>query len=239
MSRVVIHVEQLMVRFGGHTALDNVNLRIMDGELHGLIGPNGAGKSTLFRCLTGLLRPTRGTVHIDGVPIITRQVHEIAALGVGIKTQIPSLMENLSAEEHLWLSLRRRYDTHGATRGAIRTLDELGFSNIKGKPLSQLAHGQRQMVEFAMIMAQQPKLVLLDEPAAGLSDSERGQLADMIRAMNETATVVVVEHDMHFIRDIARKVTVLHRGQILRQADAETVLRDPVVRDVYFGEDAA
>ncbi|QEU06560.1 ABC transporter ATP-binding protein [Paracoccus yeei] len=235
MSEVLLQARDVAMHFGGVRALDGVDFSLTKGELRCLIGPNGAGKTTFFRCLTGTYQPTRGEILMGGESIPGRERHEIARLGIGIKTQVPSLFDGLSVQENLWLSLRHLPARLRGHRIA-EVLERVGIGALRDRILGHLAHGQRQMVELAMIVASDPRLVLLDEPAAGMNKTEVNRLADIIREINTTHTVVVVEHDMTFIRAIASTVTVFNQGRILTEGPVRDVLNDPVVRDVYLGK---
>lgn len=237
MSDILLQARDVAMHFGGVRALDGVDFSLRRGELRCLIGPNGAGKTTFFRCLTGTLRPTRGDIVLDGAHIPGRDRHEIARMGIGIKTQIPSLFDGLSVHENLWLSLRTIRDGKQREKRIDEVLERVGIGAFRDRLLGLLAHGQRQMVELAMIVASDPRLVLLDEPAAGMNKTEVNRLAEIIREINSTHTVVVVEHDMTFIRKIATDVTVFNQGRILTEGPVDAVLSDPVVRDVYLGKD--
>lgn len=232
---VVVETRDLSVRFGGVTANDQVNFTLHAGELRCLIGPNGAGKSTFFKCLTGQLKPSEGQVLIRDIDTTGADPHEVAALGVGIKTQTPNVFDGLSVEENLWLACRRWHDARGARRLTEQTLERVRLGPLRGQQVGALGHGQRQWVELGMVMAAEPWLVLLDEPAAGMTDAETEFTADLIRELNRTATMIVVEHDMNFIRAIAQKVTVFHRGAILIEDSMAVISADPTVRDVYLG----
>jgi branched-chain amino acid transport system ATP-binding protein len=232
----LLAVEGLTMRFGGVTAVDRVSLAVEAGELRCLIGPNGAGKSTLFKCLTGQLRPTAGRILWRGRDVTGRDPFRMARLGIGIKTQVPSLFDGLSALEGVTLACRRQ-GTAAARRTAATTLERLGIGKLADRPVGRLAHGQRQLVELAMVVAAEPELIVLDEPTAGMSADETRRTAELIRELNRRHTLVVVEHDMQFIRSIARTVTVLHQGRVLIEADMASVLADPVVRDVYLGRE--
>ncbi|MCB0066621.1 MAG: ATP-binding cassette domain-containing protein, partial [Caldilineaceae bacterium] len=199
-------------------------------------GPNGAGKSTFFKCLTGMLRPTEGDIRIRGVDCVGAHPHQIAGLGVGIKTQVPSVMNGLTVRENVWIAARRRNGTRAANRIVTETLDRIGILDSADDLVGNLAHGRRQLVEFGTVLAGNPWLILLDEPAAGLTAEEAERAVEIITEMNERAAIVVVEHDMHFIRQLANTVTVLHQGRILTEGHVDTVLNDPVVRDVYLGK---
>ncbi|MFE3837156.1 ATP-binding cassette domain-containing protein [Pseudogemmobacter sonorensis] len=235
MSGVLLQARDVAMHFGGVKALDGVDFTLTKGELRCLIGPNGAGKTTFFRCLTGTYQPTRGEIVLDGARVPGRERHEIARMGIGIKTQVPSLFDGLSVAENLWLSLRH-LPVRARDRRIGEVLERVGIGALRARILGHLAHGQRQMVELAMIVASDPRLVLLDEPAAGMNKTEVNRLADIIREINTTHTVVVVEHDMTFIRSIASTVTVFNQGRILTEGPVQAVLGDPVVRDVYLGK---
>ncbi len=236
MARIALQVRDLSVQFGGVTALRRVNFRMEEGELRCLIGPNGAGKSTFFKCLTGVLSPSEGYIMLRGEDSTSLRPNQIARLGVGIKTQVPSVMNELSVRENIWIAARRKHNVRAANGITGDMLNRFNIVDLASRTLSVLAHGKRQLVEFAMVLAQQPWLVLLDEPAAGMSGDEVAMIAQIIREINRTATVIVVEHDMNFVRMIAEQITVLHQGRILRDDHVDTVLSDPVVRDVYLGK---
>jgi branched-chain amino acid transport system ATP-binding protein len=234
-QEVVVQTRDLSMRFGGVVAVDHVNFSLHAGELRCLIGPNGAGKSTFFKCLTGQLKPSEGTVLIRDEDTTGSDPHEVAQLGVGIKTQIPNVFDGLTVEENVRLSCRRWHDARRAQVLTAETLERVRLGEIRGRTVGTLAHGQRQWVELAMVMAAQPWLVLLDEPAAGMTDEETLFTADLIREINKTASMIIVEHDMNFIRSIAQKVTVFHRGAILIEDTMNVISADPTVREVYLG----
>ena len=238
MTHTVLETRDLTVHFGGLVALKRIRFRLRKGELRCLIGPNGAGKSTFFKCLTGVVNPDYGEVLLLGEECTTLNSNQIARKGVGIKTQTPSVMNGISVHENIWLSARRKYPVKKANRVTDDMLSRFEISDIAGKLVSDLAHGKRQLVEFAMVLAQQPWLVLLDEPAAGMSSEEVSMIANIIHEINKTATIIVVEHDMHFVRMIADRVTVLHQGKILIDDHADAVLSDQVVRDIYLRQNA-
>lgn len=223
------------MRFGGVAAVDRVNFTLWENELRCLIGPNGAGKSTFFKCLTGQLDPTEGSVVIRDFTANGRQPHEIARLGVGIKTQVPNVFDGLPVEENIWLAARRWHPAPRARALVQETIERLRLGDIRSSVVGRLAHGQRQWVELGMVIAAEPWLVLLDEPAAGMTHDEVARTAELIREINRTATLIVVEHDMQFIRMIANKVTVFHQGRILIEDTMDVVAQDPRVREVYLG----
>lgn len=232
---IVVETRDLSMRFGGVVANDSVNFTLRAGELRCLIGPNGAGKSTFFKCLTGQLKPSEGTVMIRDMDTTGADPHEVAQLGVGIKTQVPNVFDGLSVEENIWLSCRRWHDAARARALTAETIERVRLEAVRADMVGNLAHGQRQWVELGMVMAAEPWLVLLDEPAAGMTHEETDFTAELIREINKTASIIVVEHDMNFIRAIADKVTVFHRGAILIEDTMDVVSADPTVREVYLG----
>lgn len=238
MSRrgdIMVETRGLSMHFGGVVAVDGVDFSLRENELRCLIGPNGAGKSTFFKCLTGQLKPTFGDVVIRDLNVNRAHSHEIAGLGVGIKTQVPNVFEGLTVHENIWLSARRWHDARRAKTLVEETIERVRLGDIRRLTVNELSHGQRQWVELGMVIAAEPWLVLLDEPAAGMTHEEVQLTAELIREINTTATMIVVEHDMQFIRMIAEKVTVFHRGAILIEDTMDVVSADPTVRDVYLG----
>jgi ABC-type uncharacterized transport system ATPase subunit len=234
----VVETQDLSMQFGGVAAVDGVNFRLERDELRCLIGPNGAGKSTFFKCLTGMLRPSAGRVLIDGEDVTGWHPHEIARLGVGIKTQVPSVFDNLTVRENLWLAAYRVHRS-ASTRSRIAAVQErLRIGEIAGELAGRLSHGERQRVELGIVIVGDPWLILLDEPAAGMTGQEVDQMAQIVRELNEHASIILVEHDMQFIRAIARKVTVFNRGRVLAEDNVEAIMNNPVVRDIYLGKKA-
>lgn len=234
----VVETRGLTMQFGGVTAVDNVDFRLERKELRCLIGPNGAGKSTFFKCLTGQLKPSGGHVFIDGEDTTGWDPHWIARLGIGVKTQVPSVMDGLSVRENIWLSAYRTHGREKARRLADDALERLGLGAIAKSQVGRLSHGERQRVELGIVMAGEPWLVLLDEPAAGMTAEEVGRMAEIVAELNREAAIIIVEHDMQFIRSIARTVTVFSQGRILIEDDVDTVMNDQAVRDVYLGKKA-
>ena len=237
----VVETHELTMRFGGVTAVDRVNFSLQERELRCLIGPNGAGKSTFFKCLTGqyALRSENGRVIIRGTDVTGWNTHDIVRLGVGIKTQVPSVMNGLTVQENLWLSARRVHGWAGAGAAVEQISVELQLADQLRQLVGELSHGQRQMVEIGIVLIQHPWLVLLDEPAAGMTGNEVDRLIGVIQRINQTASVNVVDHDMEFVRMLGSRVTVFHQGSILLEGPAEKVLVDPAVREVYIGNRAA
>jgi branched-chain amino acid transport system ATP-binding protein len=235
----VLQTIGLEKRFGGVHAIAGVDFALAEGELRCLIGPNGAGKSTFFKMVTGQIAPTSGRIVFAGGDITRTAAHEIGRLGIGIKNQVPDVFDGLSVRENLWLATRRG-NAIAATRQIVsELLERLQLTDIVSRQVGELAHGQRQWVEIGMVLARKPRLVLLDEPSAGMSAEETNRTAALIREVNKTTTMIVVEHDMQFIRQIATKVTVFHQGRILVEDAFDRIMTNPTVRDVYLGRQAA
>ena len=240
MSETVVDTRDLSMRFGGVQAVNNVNFSLADRELRCLIGPNGAGKSTFFKCLTGQIRldHSHGRVFIRGQDVTGWRAYEIVRLGVGIKTQVPSVMNGLNVEENLWLSARRVNGRESVAAVVAEVIEQMSLAGIARRKVGELAHGQRQLVEIGLVLAQRPWLLLLDEPAAGITGAETEALVRIIHAVNQKATIIVVDHDMEFVRMLGARVTVLHQGAILREGPVDDVLADALVREVYIGSRA-
>ena len=238
-TRPLIEARGVTMRFGGMAAVQDVDFAVGERELRCLIGPNGAGKSTFFKILTGQLRPTEGRILFRDADITGADPHRIARRGVGIKTQVPNVFNGLTVRENVFLGAARGKATRRANAVAAELLARLRLDSIAEATVDRLAHGQRQWVEIATVLAQEPELVLLDEPVAGMSHEEVLRTAELIKAITETHALIVVEHDMAFIRLIATKVTVFNQGRILIEDNVDRVLADQRVRDVYLGKQAA
>ena len=227
----------LTMRFGGVTAVDRVDFRVRHGELRCLIGPNGAGKSTFFKMLSGQLRPTSGQVSMKGVSVVRMAAAKIARLGMGIKTQVPSVFNGLTVEQSVRLASDRTLPSKLSQQRATETLERIGIAHLRKSLVGGLAHGQRQLVELAMVMAPQPDLILLDEPAAGMTGEEVERLGEIAMELARTCSLIIVEHDIEFVRRIAKTVTVFNRGQVLAEGPVADIMADQRVRDVYLGKD--
>jgi urea transport system ATP-binding protein len=238
----ILEAERLAVEFDGFRAVDGVDLSVEEGELRFLIGPNGAGKTTFVDLVTGLTRPTEGHVRFDGQDITSLKEHQRVRLGIGRTFQTPTVFDSLTVIENLDLaeSFRRRLPglflvRRGISDGVARTLETIGLRAKAGIPAKALSHGQKQWLEIGMLLVQRPKLLLLDEPVAGMGTQERLDTGALLQKLAKDCTVVVVEHDMAFLRRFARRVTVLHEGRIVSEGTVEEVQADPVVREVYLG----
>jgi branched-chain amino acid transport system ATP-binding protein len=233
----ILETRGLTARFGGVVAVNQVNLKINAGELHCLIGPNGAGKSSLFKMLTGQLKPTSGEVLLNGVSLAGSSPAQIARRGVGIKTQVPNVFDGLTVTQNIRLATDRVLPPQQAQKRAREVEERVGIAHLGKRMVGTLSHGQRQLVELAMVLAPAPDLILLDEPAAGMTGDEVLRLGDLIIELAHSSAVIVVEHDMLFIRRIAGTITVLNQGSVLAEGRADEILSDQRVQDVYLGKE--
>jgi urea transport system ATP-binding protein len=241
----LLEVRGLEAVFDGFRALDGIDLTLEQGELRFLIGPNGAGKTTLIDVITGLTRPSAGTVRFHGTDLVGRREHDIVRLGIGRTFQTAVVFEELSVLENLDLAasfrrplpalLRRRRGVSAAVQDALVLT---GLDLLADRPAGVLSHGQRQWLEIGMLIAQGPQLLLLDEPVAGMSAEERERTGELLLEIARDHTVVVVEHDMDFLRRFANRVTVLHEGRVLTEGTVEDVQSDRRVQEVYLGRSA-
>jgi len=241
----ILSLEDVTVSFDGFLALNHLNFSLERGELRFVIGPNGAGKTTFLDVITGKVRPTHGKVlFAQTIDLVGRSTHEIAMLGIGRKFQTPSIFPSHSVYENMRLAL---HSPRGVTQtlvsrtaaGQKEKIDSLlalvGLQTEARRPAGFLSHGQKQWLEIGLLVAQDPQLLLLDEPAAGMSFAERERTVELIRTIAARHSVVVIEHDMEFVRRLARTVSVLHEGSLLCEGTMEEVQSDPVVIEVYLG----
>ncbi|MCO7229719.1 urea ABC transporter ATP-binding protein UrtD [Halomonas sp. CnH100-B] len=243
----ILYMEDVTVSFDGFKAISNLNLTIDDGELRCIIGPNGAGKTTMMDIITGKTRPTEGSVWFGSRHnLLQMNEPEIASLGIGRKFQKPTVFEALSVFENLELAMaadKRIFPTLTARMtGEIKdriddVLETIGLTALRFQPAGILSHGQKQWLEIGMLLMQRPRLLLVDEPVAGMTEQEMERTAELLTGLAGKQSVVVVEHDMGFVRSIARKVTVLHQGSVLAEGSMDQVSNDPKVVEVYLGSD--
>jgi ABC-type branched-subunit amino acid transport system ATPase component len=220
-------------RFGGLRAVDEVDLTIREGRIHCIIGPNGAGKTTLFNLISGMLPVSGGRVSFAGRDITGRPPQSISQLGLVRSFQTPRVFVSLPVLDHVLLASREEPRDCPLAREALQRLSLLERSHVLG---GDLAHGEKKRLELAMGLAMRPRLVLLDEPTAGMNAHETEAIARIVRELARAATVVVIEHDIDFVRGIADTVTVLHKGQVLREGTIAQIEGDAEVRRVYLGE---
>ncbi len=247
MSKEALYIDGLTVSFGAFRAINNLSMIVKFGEIRGIIGPNGAGKTTLLDVLTGKTRPRSGRVLLDGaLDLLALSEAEITLSGVGRKFQKPSIFEALTVAENLGLALRSRqrsiwgemvYTPDEGDRAHIQ--DVLGMIGMKGRgdlSAGKLSHGQKQWLEIGMLLIQRPKVLLLDEPVAGMTDEETERTVTLIRALRSPErAILVIEHDMAFVQEVADLVSVLHEGRMLLEGPMERVRADPAVIEVYLG----
>ena len=241
MSGEGLTVRGLRVTFDGFTAVDGVDLDIRPGDLRFLIGPNGAGKTTLVDAVTGLVKAS-GSVRFGGEELLGRPVHRIARLGIGRTFQTATVFEELTVLQDLDIAagagrgpltmLRRR---KGVPEEVTRALETTGLTALRDRPAGVLAHGQKQWLEIGMLLVKDVRLLLLDEPVAGMSHDEREATGRLLRRISEDRTVVVIEHDMDFMRSFAHSVSVLHAGKVLSEGSVTEVQADARVQEVYLG----
>jgi ABC-type uncharacterized transport system ATPase subunit len=232
MSDVLLQAENVGIRFGGLQALEGLNLTVRDKELCCIIGPNGAGKSTFLNVLTGTLRPTSGSVRFLGHDIAGLPLHRIARLGIARKFQIPSVFPSLSVEDNLKVA---RWGAPSPVRPVGELLDLVALSNRAATLAGELAHGQKQWLEIGMALAIEPRLLLLDEPTAGMTPQETLATAEMLLRLKGDFSIVAVEHDIRFVRALNCETLVLHQGRRLRSGPFHDIETDEMVRDVYLG----
>ncbi len=243
---IILYLEGLNKSFDGFKAINDLNLYIETGELRCIIGPNGAGKSTMMDIVTGKTRPDSGQAWFgQRLNLLRMDEPEIAEAGIGRKFQKPTVFENLSVIQNLelamaqdkrvWPLLTARLS--GEQRDLIdEVLDIIGLGELAAAPAGKLSHGQKQWLEIGMLLMQKPALLLVDEPVAGMTHQEMERTAELLTSLAGKHSVIVVEHDMDFVRSIARKVTVLHQGSILAEGSMAQVQADPRVIEVYLGE---
>ncbi|HVC50392.1 MAG TPA: urea ABC transporter ATP-binding protein UrtD [Stellaceae bacterium] len=245
MSDTLLYLDGVTVSFDGFKALNGLSLVLEPGEMRAVIGPNGAGKTTMMDVITGKTRPDTGRVVFgDDTDLTKLDEPAIARLGIGRKFQRPTVFEPLTVRENLLLSLAGDRSPRFAlwareTASERARLDEL-LATIRlaaeaARPAADLSHGQKQWLEIGMLLAQEPRLLLVDEPVAGMTDAETAETADLLREINRTRSVVVVEHDMAFVRALGVKVTVLHEGSVLAEGSIEAIQNDARVIEVYLG----
>ncbi len=241
----LLDMTDVSVSFDGFYALTDLSIRLLPGELRSIIGPNGAGKTTFLDVITGKVKPTKGSVSFKGKNLRGLSEQKISRLGIGRKFQTPRVFDNLSVLRNLELAAAPIKNPLGLYRDTLpksvkddvqNLLGYVGLAPYARSQAGSLSHGQKQWLAIAMVVAQSPQLLLLDEPVAGLTDEETSRTAELIKSLAGKHTVVVIEHDMEFIRELNAPVTVLHQGTVLTEGLLDTVKNDPKVIEVYLGQ---
>jgi urea transport system ATP-binding protein len=241
----ILYLDGVNVSFDGFRALNNLSLAVESGEMRAIIGPNGAGKTTMMDVITGKTRPDAGDVLFDGSADLTKlDETQIAELGIGRKFQKPTVFEMHTVEDNILLAQKADRRVRGTlfwnetaeTNARIDSILEIvRLKSVRKRVAGSLSHGQKQWLEIGMLLAQEPKLLLVDEPVAGMTDAETRQTAELLKEINRDKTVVVVEHDMTFVRDLGVKVTCLHEGTVIAEGTIDQVSANDRVIEVYLG----
>ena len=240
----VLAIADLTVSFDGFKAVDNLTMYIDKNELRVVIGPNGAGKTTVLDLICGKTKSTNGTIKFMNKELTKLSEHEIVREGVGRKFQTPSIYENLSVYQNLEVSYPKGRSVWGSLffkrtaevkEQVFKIAEEIMLTNFLDMEAALLSHGQKQWLEIGMLLMQDPQLLMLDEPVAGMSAKERDQTAELLNKISNNRSVLVIEHDMEFVKKIAHKVTVLHQGKILAEGPMDQVQEDEKVIEVYLG----
>ncbi|MFN3986637.1 MAG: urea ABC transporter ATP-binding protein UrtD [Rhodocyclaceae bacterium] len=243
-NEFALYIEDLTVSFDGFKAVDNLNLYVERNELRVVIGPNGAGKTTLLDLICGRTKASSGSVRFLDRELTKLSEHAIVRAGVGRKFQTPSIYENLTVFENLEVSFPRGRGVFGALafrrspdviQRVLKVADDIFLGDRLDDSAELLSHGQKQWLEIGMLLMQEPELMMLDEPVAGMSVSEREKTAELLNRISKGRSVIVIEHDMEFVANIADKVTVMHQGKVLAEGSMDAVQSNPKVIEVYLG----
>ncbi len=243
-KQALLEINDLLVAFGGFIAIDHVSLSVLHGEIRCIIGPNGAGKTTLLDAICGKTQASQGSIFFAGIRIDNESEFKRTRLGMGRKFQTPSVYDDLTVYQNIQISVPKGQSMLSAIFNQDYQFDDeiqavavtTNLENLLTTQAGTLSHGQKQWLEIAMLLVQHPKLLLLDEPVAGMSLKERDQTVDLIQRISATQAIVVIEHDMDFVKKLSGNVTVLHQGAILCEGSIEQVQIDPRVREVYLGD---
>lgn len=245
MNGKILETDNVTVSFDGFKAINQLNFTMDVGELRVVIGPNGAGKTTFLDVITGKVQPTLGRVLFKGKNLANLREHQIARLGIGRKFQTPRIYLNLTPRENLEITSNRHKNVFSTLFGRCDVKEQnsikgllatVGLTAKADIAAGLLSHGEKQRLEIGMLVAQSPDLLLVDEPVAGLTDEETYNIGELLLTLAQSHSILVIEHDMEFVRQIARKVTVLHEGSVLCEGDFNTVQNDPRVVEVYLGQ---
>jgi branched-chain amino acid transport system ATP-binding protein len=240
----ILRTQALTIRFGGLTALDNIDFAIARGESRAIIGPNGAGKSTFFNCLTGVLRPSSGQILFDGEDITGLSPNRISQKGIARSYQITNILPNATTLENVRIAAQSRrhgwsmFSHHRAYRDLIdkseAVLDSVGLRSKSDELAANLSHGEQRNLEIAIALATEPQLLCLDEPTAGMSAAETHETMALVRGIAKNLTILIVEHDMQVVMELAHRITVLHYGRVLAEGTPAEIQQNPKVQEVYL-----
>lgn len=241
MSRPVLELKNITKWFGGLQVINGVSLSFMPGELRCIIGPNGAGKTTVFNMITGRIKPDEGQILFEGKDITGLKPHEISRTGIARKFQVPTVFDELTIDENLNIAARgpspgaREVSKKSVSAWTEEVAEVVHLAGRGEENSGTLSHGERQWLEIGMVLAYRPKVMLLDEPTAGMSPQETIDTSHIIRTISHNTTTIVIEHDIKFLKEIAENVTVLHRGAVIAEGTFQEVAAIELVRDIYLG----
>jgi branched-chain amino acid transport system ATP-binding protein len=245
MSEPILRTDGLTKRFGGLTAVDNLSFNLAGSRLHAIIGPNGAGKTTFFNVISGLLKSDSGNVFFKGQDITGLAPHQISRLGIKRTLQIKSVFPKLTVAENLWITKRAGHgflhpfraasSDHATTEAVQRTLEQIGLSGLAGRQAGTLSYGDVALLEIGMAVISEPRLLLLDEPTCGMSPAETSRAVDKIRELARSIDIIIIEHDMEVVFEIADDITVMAQGAILASGQPKDIAADERVREAYLG----
>ncbi|MDX5362207.1 MAG: urea ABC transporter ATP-binding protein UrtD [Alphaproteobacteria bacterium] len=239
-----LELEGVGVSFNGFRAVDGLNLSVRQGELRCLIGPNGAGKTTALDMICGKTKPTSGTIRLGETVLNRLEEHQIARAGIGRKFQVPSVFKELTVRDNLSVAMSRttgvfanlfKFGRDSDLEDLHRLADLVGLGGQMDLPAGHLSHGQTQWLEIALLLAQDPDVILMDEPTAGMTAQETKKTADLFKRLRGRHTLIVVEHDMGFVKEIGDRISVMHQGRMLAEGSVEEIENDPKVREAYLG----
>ncbi len=246
---LILETRGLTKRFGGLTAVDRIDFGLAAGELRAIIGPNGAGKTTFFNVVSGFLPPTSGEVYFQGRRITAQAPHRINQIGIARTLQVKSVFNSLTVEENVWVAAQSREPIQRPFRQAMRSsgvrarvehlLRLLGLDGHRNTTAGNLAYGDLCLLEIAMALGTEPKLLLLDEPTAGMSAAETAGTAEIIRALAKDVSIILVEHDMEFVLNLATTISVFHLGRLIAEGTPAEIVRNSLVQEAYLGAEHA
>lgn len=233
----ILELHNITKNFGGLKAVNDVSLNVKEGDLHCLIGPNGAGKTTIFKLIVGAYKLNNGSVFFDGKNISNLETHRRIRNGISIKMQIPGVFHELTLRENIRIAVQNNVPSSQLEDEIDRLIDMVGIANLGNPFVKNMPHGQQQWLEIAMSLGSKPKLLLLDEPAAGMGPEETEFTAEMIKKINKMGlTIIFIDHDMDFVKRIAEKVTVLHYGKVFAEGSIDEIQRNQDVINIYLGK---